>query len=512
MKIPINLIIPNDFNPNEMLDSNYSTLKDDIYRNGLTYPIVVRPLHNGKFEIVDGFHRWKACKELGWSDIPCSIEKISREVAQIRNYRLNKERGNLNPFKEAQLFLEFVEKGFSYSQIGEKFGVDKTHVAHRLDLLSIDETLTRVNGLSPSHWEVIATIKDHSLQKRLVQEVTTNRLSVRETEENAKVYRILESIPREHREEIQQIRIIRRGKSPHRDILVIPEDFSFYYVCEFYDMTKGTWFLFPTRNFVLSAYHHLTEGTLRTALARNDLKAVIAYRDEIDSLFLDSGMIAAFRRKVPDFLNRAKDVIELGNLLNVDVMSHLDANMEPFFLKENNMTQKKALEYTVRNAQILLDESEFKGTKCFVVQGWTITQYEWCINQFQDMGILDSKHWIGIGTTCMRQPPILYDIYERCCKMIHEIDPKIHIHAFGIAKPEWIVKLYQLGVRSADSATPDLACAFNHFLTDKGTKVRLSKKRTREMEVGQVIHNYWVYYLQLNEEFAKLNCNTGQLE
>jgi len=487
-----------------MSDVEYFTLKNDISENGLIYPIVVRKLNNGKCEIVDGFHRWKACKELGWLKIPYIIENLNREEAQIRNYRVNKERGDLNPFKEAKLFLEYVQKGVSYSEIGEKFGVDKTHIAHRLTLLNIDERLTRVNDLSPSHWEVVASIKDCSLQKNLVDKIAFNDFSVRQTEDEAKVYRILESIPREHREEIQQIRIIRRGKYPHRDELVVPMDFSFYYVSEFYDMTKGTWFLFPVRNFVISAYHHLIKGTLRTALARNDLKIIIAHRDKIDSLFLDSGMISAFRRKVPEFLDRAKDVIELGNLLNVDVMCHLDANMEPFFLQENNMTQKQALDYTIRNAQILL-ESDFKGTKCFAVQGWTIDQYEWCIKQFDDMGILESKHWIGIGTTCMRRPPILYEIYKKCCKMIHDVDPKIHVHAFGIAKPEWVVNLYQIGVRSADSATPDFVCAFNHFLTDKRTKVRLFKNRTREMEVGQVIHNYWAFYLLLNREFASIS-------
>jgi len=505
--LPINAIIPNDYNPNEMGSEEYQSLLFDIRDNGkLQYPIVVRANDNGDFEIVDGFHRWKACKELGWTEILCIIEKLNRVDAQIRNYRVNKERGNLNPFREAQIFSEFTKKGFSYSQIGKKFGVDKTHIAHRLDLLNIDASLTRVNGLSPSHWEVIATIRDHSLQKRLVKEISTNDFSVRETEETAKVYRILESVPREYREEIQQIHIIRGGKSPTvlKHKFYIPSDFNFYYVSYFHSWTQGAWFLYPVRNFVVSAYLHLTKGSLSSSLAEGDLKAIISRRHEIDSLFLDSGAISALRRKAPDFINRVKDVIELGNLLNVDVMAHLDVSMEPLFLQENNMTQKQALDYTIRNAQTLL-ESDFKGTKCFAVQGWTNEQYEWCIKQFDDMGVLDSKHWIGIGTTCMRRPPILYDIYEQCCKMIHEVDPKIHVHAFGIAKPEWIVNLYRIGIRSADSATPDFACAFNHFLTDKRTKVRLFKKRTREMEVGQVIHNYWAYYLQLNEEFAKCN-------
>jgi len=496
LKVPIDSIFPNDFNPNELDEAKFKSLVDNISKNGQQYPIII----NSDGMIIDGEQRWKALKRLGFKEVEVEVRDLDRIGCMTLNYQLNKDRGTLNPFKEAEMFKELLDKGYSTRKLASLFNVDHSHIVHRISLLNITPDLRSgdtCHQLTPSHWELISPLNP-STQRRLVKEIIESNLSVRETERITKFYKTLDMIPIEYRSLLQQIRKIRRGTTPHKpDIWFIPNDFTFFFVCEYLDMTKGHWNLFPVKNFLISAYHFLHKGTLRFALAKRDLLSVIAFRDEIENLLLDSGMIAALRRKDLDYLRRAKDIINLAEIIRADIIVHLDVNMEPTFLRENSLSPKVAMEYTIRNAEILLNEN-CSSRKCFVIQGWTLDQYNECIEKFDDMGILDENHWIGIGTTCMRRPPDLYQVYDFCLKKIQEINPKIHVHAFGIAKPEWIVSLYKIGVRSSDSATPDLACAFNQFITDKGEKVRIFKERTREMYASQVIYNYWAFFLLLN--------------
>lgn len=49
-----NLLSPNNYNPNKVLEDNLDLLVRSILINGWTLPIVVRP----DYTIIDGFHRW----------------------------------------------------------------------------------------------------------------------------------------------------------------------------------------------------------------------------------------------------------------------------------------------------------------------------------------------------------------------------------------------------------------------------------------------------------------------
>ena len=73
--IPVDLIDPNDWNPNVMPDSRFNALKTSIESLGLVQPIMVRP-REGRYQIIDGEKRWTACKALGWERVPCQIADI----------------------------------------------------------------------------------------------------------------------------------------------------------------------------------------------------------------------------------------------------------------------------------------------------------------------------------------------------------------------------------------------------------------------------------------------------
>ena len=56
--IPIENIQANSYNPNHVAPPEMKLLYESIKEDGYTMPIVVYPLGNGKYEIVDGYHRY----------------------------------------------------------------------------------------------------------------------------------------------------------------------------------------------------------------------------------------------------------------------------------------------------------------------------------------------------------------------------------------------------------------------------------------------------------------------
>jgi ParB-like chromosome segregation protein Spo0J len=64
--------------------------------DGITQPIVcvVDPDREGNFIIVDGEHRWRASKKIGYTEIPITIVPMTPEQARIATLRHNRARGS----------------------------------------------------------------------------------------------------------------------------------------------------------------------------------------------------------------------------------------------------------------------------------------------------------------------------------------------------------------------------------------------------------------------------------
>lgn len=182
----------NDWNPNVMQDAEYEALKQDMHVHGVNSVDAILVSGKGIFYgegpitdskefgvkgwvIIDGEYRWRAAKELGWKEIRCETVSIREEDAKALCYRRNRERGTIDPFKEALLFKS--EGQMTQAKIAGKYGVDQSQVSHRLSLLKLDqdvvktlkdEKMTRV--ITPSHLEPLATLEPAD-QRLLAKEI-----------------------------------------------------------------------------------------------------------------------------------------------------------------------------------------------------------------------------------------------------------------------------------------------------------------------------------------------------
>lgn len=91
--VPIDSILPNDYNPNRQSERDFELLCRSIEEDGYTQPIIVRRDSN---KIVDGEHRWRACKVLGWTEIPIVYVDMTDEQAMIATLRHNRAKGTEN--------------------------------------------------------------------------------------------------------------------------------------------------------------------------------------------------------------------------------------------------------------------------------------------------------------------------------------------------------------------------------------------------------------------------------
>ena len=121
-------------------------LAESIKANGLAQPITVRPMPNGRYQIVAGERRFRACDGiLHWATIPAIVRELDDEQAHSIMLVENTGRVDLNPMEEAWAYERSVEVyGWTITKTAEKAGVSASKVTNRLKLLKLNEDIQRL--------------------------------------------------------------------------------------------------------------------------------------------------------------------------------------------------------------------------------------------------------------------------------------------------------------------------------------------------------------------------------
>lgn len=106
IEISLEQIRPNDWNPNVLPKKLYEALKRNIRDKGFVLPILVRKVED-RYEIIDGEHRYKILKELGYSKAKCVVIEAEDDAEAImRTLAMWRLRGEANTMDVASLLLE----------------------------------------------------------------------------------------------------------------------------------------------------------------------------------------------------------------------------------------------------------------------------------------------------------------------------------------------------------------------------------------------------------------------
>ena len=161
-------------------------LADSIRAQGVMQPIVVRPVGEGRYEIIAGERRWRASQLAELDTIPAVIrEGISDEIALALALIENIQRENLNPVEEALALKRLLEEfELTQQQVGDAVGRSRAQVTNLLRLLTLEQevqTLLERGELDMGHARALIGLTP-ARQRKLAHEVVERELTGRPTD------------------------------------------------------------------------------------------------------------------------------------------------------------------------------------------------------------------------------------------------------------------------------------------------------------------------------------------
>lgn len=153
------LLKPNDYNPNKVMEENMKLLEQSILTNGWTLPIVCRP----DYTIIDGFHRWtvsgrEPLKSKLQGKVPIVIVDHKDHDEDIYGtITHNRARGAhlLDPMKK--IVKELLESGKSVDEISKQLGMSREEI-FRLSGITRDDFLDILAGKTYSEAVLLTKI------------------------------------------------------------------------------------------------------------------------------------------------------------------------------------------------------------------------------------------------------------------------------------------------------------------------------------------------------------------
>ena len=186
-EIPVEMVDRNPFQTRtHMNEVELEELAASITANGVVQPILVRPLANGRFQLIAGERRWRASQKAGKKTIPAILRQVSDEQAMEITIVENLQRADLNPMEQARAF-ERLSREFhmTQEQMALRTGKDRVSVTNFMRLLRLPasvQDLVEGGQLSFGHAKVLLGLNFHPELEKAALRVAQLSLSVRQAE------------------------------------------------------------------------------------------------------------------------------------------------------------------------------------------------------------------------------------------------------------------------------------------------------------------------------------------
>jgi ParB family transcriptional regulator, chromosome partitioning protein len=190
-EVPVQMIRPNPDQPRRRLDpETISNLAESIAEAGVIQPLIVRPLADGRYELIAGERRWRAAREAGLDTVPALLrdedEPRRLQTALIENIA----REDLNPVDQARACAALVEDlGLTKEELARRLGRTRPAISNLIRLLDLpDDVLDLLadGRLTEGHGRAILQAAGNEVRRRLARDAVAAGWSVRETERRAK--------------------------------------------------------------------------------------------------------------------------------------------------------------------------------------------------------------------------------------------------------------------------------------------------------------------------------------
>lgn len=187
-EIEISKIEPNPYQPRT--EFNLEALEElsaSIKLLGLIQPITVRPLPDGRYQIISGERRFRASQMAGLATIPAYIRKTDDqgmlEMAIVENI----QREDLDSIEVALSFQRLIEEcNLTQEAMAERVGKKRATVTNYLRLLKLPAEIQfaiRAKKISMGHAKALLSLETDKEQLKFANQIIEQDLSVRQIEQ-----------------------------------------------------------------------------------------------------------------------------------------------------------------------------------------------------------------------------------------------------------------------------------------------------------------------------------------
>lgn len=162
LSIPLSIIVPGR-NPRVYFDpAEMSKLEASIRAQGVLQPLLLRPINDGKLEIVAGERRWRASTEAGLNEIPAYVKEMTDAEADAAALTENHEREPMSMTEEAEAAARILGHcAGDREEAAKRLGWSRTTLDKRLALMNCFESVRKAlneRRITLGHAELLAAV------------------------------------------------------------------------------------------------------------------------------------------------------------------------------------------------------------------------------------------------------------------------------------------------------------------------------------------------------------------
>lgn len=193
IELPIMSIEPNPNQPRVHFDEGaLAELSASIAEIGVLQPVLVRPLGDGRFQLVAGERRWRAARRAGLAVLPAIVRTTDDLGSVERALVENLHRQDLTPLEEAAAYQQLHDDfDLTHEQVAARVGKSRSAVTNTLRLLTLPPGIQHLladGRLSAGHAKALLGTPDRAFQEQVAGQASAEGWTVRAVEDAVRAH------------------------------------------------------------------------------------------------------------------------------------------------------------------------------------------------------------------------------------------------------------------------------------------------------------------------------------
>ena len=201
LTIPVTDIAPNPHQPRSYMDEEkLEELAASIREHGLIQPLIVNEVSPGKYHLIAGERRWRACQRAGVEQVPVVVKQATDQAMLELAIIENVQRADLNQVEEALAYRQLMDEfGMTQEQVAQRMGKSRPAIANVVRLLTLPAEIQEavvLSTISGGHARCLITLPSEAEQISVYKSIVKFGWNVRQTEEHVRKRLTKQAVPR----------------------------------------------------------------------------------------------------------------------------------------------------------------------------------------------------------------------------------------------------------------------------------------------------------------------------